>query len=147
MTPPVRRIRDWARGAEVLIIHASIPMNVTIHDYMPGTGIFCGVCGHRMDINMMSKPADYFEPARRRCMTCEKICIGPEDPSGEQVEEARRDAARDRALSRATFEMIGDEQLLWQCKVCEGTVRSWDEATKQHLDVHGPSPIEEWWSP
>jgi hypothetical protein len=109
-------------------------------------GIFCSTCSHNMDVHLTFKPDDYFEPRRRRCLTCGKICVGPDDPTDEQVEEERRDAARDRALYRATFELIDEDRWLWRCKVCGGTVHSWDEAMKQHLDVHGPGPIEEWWS-
>ena|SRR2546427_5146245 len=53
-------------------------------------------------------------------------------------EKARRDAARDQAFYRATFELIDDVAWLWRCKVCGGTLHDWDEATKQHLESTVP---------
>lgn len=67
----------------------------------------------------------------------------------EEVQVRRRDFARDRAFYRATFEIIDEDvpPWEWRCKICGATVHDWGEATEQHLDVNGPGPIEDWWSP
>ncbi len=113
---------------------------------MPGTGIpptmriFCGTCGHGIDVHMTFKPADYFEPARRRCLTCEKVCMGPDDPTGEEIEEARRDASRVRERLSATFERVAEDEegfgTEWRCKVCGGFVHNSVESS-DHQERHG----------
>src|SRR5438309_4603644 len=95
---------------------------------MPETGIFCGTCGHGMGVHITFKPADYFEPTRRRCLTFEKVCIAPDDPIEEQVEEERRDAGRVRERLRATFARVAEDEegfgTEWRCKVCGGVVHN-----------------------
>jgi len=60
----------------VLIVHVLTTMDVNSVS-MPETGIFCGTCGHSMGVHRTFKPADYFEPTRRRCLTCEKVAPLP----------------------------------------------------------------------
>ena len=48
---------------------------------------------------------------------------------------ATRRAQRSLARWAATFERVGDEE--WRCRVCGGTVRSMDEAGRDHIINHG----------
>lgn len=62
------------------------------------------------------------------------------DPAEEELKKAR-----DRAIYRATFEMY--EVGLFQCKLCGGFLEDdWDQAMEQHVDFHGPGPLEWWWT-